>query len=128
MSSDPDDFLIVPEAAAELRMAKRTLDNHRWKGTGPKFRRHGGRIVYRRGDLLAWSEERAARMATGKKSSRTSSPGHTGSNGPRAAGTRLDKRKRTKAAVESQPKHTNWSLRVDKANAIKGPTGGHPTP
>jgi predicted DNA-binding transcriptional regulator AlpA len=128
MSSDPDDFLIVPEAAAELRMAKRTLDNHRWRGTGPKFRRHGGRIVYRRGDLLAWSEERAARMAAGKKSSRASSSERTDSSGPRAARTRLDKRKRPKTAVESQPKHTNRSLRADKANAIKGSTGGHPTP
>ena len=128
MSSDPDDFLIIPEAAAELRMAKRTLDNHRWKGTGPKFRRHGGRIVYRRGDLLAWSEERAARMAAGKKSSDGPSSSRTDSNGLRPTGTRLDKRKRTKAAVESQPKHTNWSLRVDKTNAIKGPNGGHPTP
>ena len=27
MPGDPDDFLTVPEAAAELRMAKRTLDS-----------------------------------------------------------------------------------------------------
>ena len=63
-----DDFLIASEAAAKLRIAKRTLDNHRWKGTGPKFRRHGGRIVYRHSDLLAWSEERAARLAAQKPS------------------------------------------------------------
>lgn len=41
MSGDPDGFLIVPEAAAELRMAKRTLDNHRRKGAGLKSRPHG---------------------------------------------------------------------------------------
>lgn len=128
MSSDPDDFLIVPEAAAELRMAKRTLDNHRWKGTGPKFRRHGGRIVYRRGDLLAWSEERAARMAAGEKNNRTSSSGRTGNSVPRPAGTRLDKRKRPKTAVESQRKHPDWALHADKTSPVKGPTGGHPTP
>lgn len=128
MSSDPDDFLIVPEAAAELRMAKRTLDNHRWKGTGPKFRRHGGRIVYRRGDLLAWSEERAARMAAGKTNRLTSSPGRTGSSGTRPAGTRLDKRKRPKTSVEPQPKHPNWPLHADKTGPVKGPTGGHPAP
>ena len=68
-----DDFLIASEAAAKLRMAKRTLDNHRWKGTGPKFRRHGGRIVYRHSDLLTWSEERAARLA-GPKSPHVGNP------------------------------------------------------
>jgi hypothetical protein len=33
----------------------------RWKGTGPVFRRHGGRIVYQRDELLAWSAERKAK-------------------------------------------------------------------
>jgi hypothetical protein len=47
-------FLIVAEAAEALRMAKRTLDNHRCKGTGPKFRRHGGRIVYRHECSASW--------------------------------------------------------------------------
>jgi hypothetical protein len=61
-----NDFLISAEAADLMRMAKRTLDNHRSKGTGPKFRRHGGRIVYRRCDLLDWSEQRAARNAAQK--------------------------------------------------------------
>ncbi len=56
-----NNFLIAVEAAAVLRMSKRTLDTHRCKGTGPKFRRHGGRIVYRLGDILEWSEHRAAR-------------------------------------------------------------------
>lgn len=127
MSGDPDDFLIVPEAAAELRMAKRTLDNHRWKGTGPRFRRHGGRIVYRRGDLLAWSEERAARMAEEKTKRRASLPGRTSSSSPRPAGARL-RRKRPKTAVESQPKHPDWPLHADKTRPVKGSTGGHPTP
>ena len=35
-----------------------TLDNLRWIGTGPKFRKHGGRIVYHIDDLEAWSEKR----------------------------------------------------------------------
>jgi hypothetical protein len=62
MSNDAEsNFLIAAEAAAVLRMAKRTLDTHRCKGTGPKFRRHGGRIVYRLCDVLEWSENRAAR-------------------------------------------------------------------
>jgi hypothetical protein len=55
------DFLTIAEAAHLLRVHRRTLDNMRWKGTGPIFRRHGGRIVYQRDELLAWSAERKAK-------------------------------------------------------------------
>ncbi len=55
------DFLTIVEAAELLRVHRRTLDNMRWKGTGPTFRRHGGRIVYQRAELLAWSADRKAR-------------------------------------------------------------------
>jgi hypothetical protein len=47
-------FLTVDEAAAYLRLKKRTLDNMRWMGTGPKFRKHGGRIYYE-DELREWS-------------------------------------------------------------------------
>lgn len=49
-------FLTVAEAAAYLRLRKRTLDNMRWMGTGPKFRKHGGRILYHKDDLTEWSK------------------------------------------------------------------------
>jgi len=48
-------FLTVEEAAIFLRLKKRTLDNMRWMGTGPKFRKHGGRIYYHRDELQEWS-------------------------------------------------------------------------
>jgi hypothetical protein len=48
-------FLSVEEAALWLRLKKRTLDNMRWMGTGPKFRKHGGRIYYHVDDLKEWS-------------------------------------------------------------------------
>jgi hypothetical protein len=48
-------FLAVDEAAKYLRLKKRTLDNMRWMGTGPKFRKHGGRIFYELGELKEWS-------------------------------------------------------------------------
>ena len=110
MSGDPDDFLIVPEAAAELRMAKRTLDNHRWKGTGPKFRRHGGRIVYRRGDLLAWSEERAARMAARKKNNDRTPSAPVVRNGHCPPGSGLAQSERPEALLERHRKHSNWPI------------------
>jgi len=48
-------FLTVTEAAAYLRLKKRTLDNMRWMGTGPRFRKHGGRIYYHLDELKEWS-------------------------------------------------------------------------
>jgi hypothetical protein len=56
-------FLTIDEAADLLRVRRRTLDNLRWHGEGPSFRRHGGRIVYHRDEILAWSEQRRARLA-----------------------------------------------------------------
>ncbi len=48
-------FLTVDEAATYLRLKKRTLDNMRWMGTGPKYRKHGGRIYYHADELKEWS-------------------------------------------------------------------------
>ena len=65
-ASSAADFLTIAEAAELLRVHRRTLDNMRWRGTGPAFRRHGGRIVYQRDELLAWSAERKARNTRGQ--------------------------------------------------------------
>ena len=48
-------FLNVREASDFLRLKKRTLDNMRWMGTGPSFRKHGGRIYYHIDELKEWS-------------------------------------------------------------------------
>jgi hypothetical protein len=56
-------FLTVKEAAHFLRLKPRTLDDMRGKPTGPKFRKHGGRIVYHIDDLIEWSE-RSRRRST----------------------------------------------------------------
>lgn len=50
-------FLTVEEAAHYLRLKKRTLDNMRWMGTGPKLRKHGGRIYYRLDEISKWSDD-----------------------------------------------------------------------
>ena len=52
-------FLETGQAADYLRLKKRTLDNMRWRGEGPRYRKHGGRICYHIDDLRAWSRERS---------------------------------------------------------------------
>jgi len=58
MSDTPSPIMTTPEAANYLRLAVRTLEDLRLRGTGPKFARLGnGRAVrYRREDLDAWVE------------------------------------------------------------------------
>lgn len=58
-------FLNVKEAAEYLRLKKRTLDNMRWQGVGPRFRKHGGRVVYHLEDLKDWSETARRRSSSG---------------------------------------------------------------
>ena len=55
-------FLTIPETAVLMRVKPRTLDNLRWRREGPPYRRHGGRILYHRDEVLEWSEQRRARI------------------------------------------------------------------
>ena len=50
-------FLKTPDAAVHLGLSARTLEKHRCFGTGPVFRKLGGRIVYAIEDLDAWAEQ-----------------------------------------------------------------------
>jgi len=52
----PPRFLRTPEAARFLGLSGRTLEKHRYFGTGPTYRRLGGRVVYAVEDLLAWAK------------------------------------------------------------------------
>jgi len=58
-------YLDTIEAAAYLRLKRRTMDNMRWLGTGPKYRKHGGRICYHIDELEAWSQSREYRSTSG---------------------------------------------------------------
>ncbi len=49
-------FLRTPDAAVHLGLSARTLEKHRCFGTGPVYRKLGGRIVYAVTDLDAWAE------------------------------------------------------------------------
>ena len=52
-------FVRTHDAAAFLGLSGRTLEKHRCTGTGPVFRKCGGRVVYAIEDLEAWAAERA---------------------------------------------------------------------
>lgn len=61
LADDESPFLTIDETAALLRIKRGTLDNLRWSGDGPPARRHGGRIIYHRREVLDWSERRRTR-------------------------------------------------------------------
>ena len=63
----PPRYLRTPEAASFLGLSDRTLEKHRTYGTGPAYRKLGGRVVYSLEDLQAWANR-------GTKTS-TSDPG-----------------------------------------------------
>jgi len=51
-------YLTAEEAAEYLRLEARTINNMRWRGEGPNFRKHGGKVIYHRDDLDEWSQGR----------------------------------------------------------------------
>lgn len=55
----PPRFLRTPEAARFLGLSGRTLEKHRTYGTGPAYRKLGGRVVYSVDDLQTWANRGA---------------------------------------------------------------------
>jgi predicted DNA-binding transcriptional regulator AlpA len=56
-------YLRTPEAARFLGLSARTLEKHRTYGTGPVYRKLGGRVVYELDDLRTWAN-RGTRHST----------------------------------------------------------------
>ena len=110
MTDDIDDpFLTIDEAAQLLRVSRRTLDNYRSGKRGPPYRRHGGRIVYRLSDLLAWSEQRRARYPTCDKD-HEAPPAHAGAPRNRVARGPVPQGRRPGPPLERQPQRPDRSL------------------
>lgn len=59
----PPRYLRTPEAARLLGLSGRTLEKHRTYGTGPAYRKLGGRVVYSVDELQAWAN-RGAKQST----------------------------------------------------------------
>ena len=71
----PPRFLRTPEAARFLGLSGRTLEKHRTYGTGPVYRKVGGRVLYAIRDLEAWTET-GARTCTRDRDAGTVFPPH----------------------------------------------------
>ena len=63
-SSLPARLLRTAEAGRFLGLSGRTLEKHRTFGTGPTYRKIGGRVVYAIDDLQAWADRGAQTSTT----------------------------------------------------------------
>jgi predicted DNA-binding transcriptional regulator AlpA len=52
------------EAARLLGLSPRTLEKYRCHGSGPTFRKLGGRVVYALDDLETWADQAACRSTS----------------------------------------------------------------
>lgn len=86
----PPRYLRTPEAARFLGLSDRTLEKHRTYGTGPLYRKLGGRVVYSVEDLQSWanrgvvtstSDPRAKNILPAKR--QNASPARPGGRFPR---------------------------------------------
>jgi predicted DNA-binding transcriptional regulator AlpA len=65
MTTQPAHRLLrTPDAAILLGLSARTLEKHRCYGTGPAYRKLGGRVVYAVEDLLAWADQGVRRSTS----------------------------------------------------------------
>ena len=60
----PPRYLRTKEAAQFLSLSARTLEKHRTYGTGPAYRKLGGRVVYAVDDLTAWADSGSVRSTS----------------------------------------------------------------
>lgn len=60
----PSPNLKTEEAAKYLNVQPATLEQHRWRGTGPRFVKIGRSVRYRMADLEAFLEERVFSSTT----------------------------------------------------------------
>lgn len=64
----PTRYLRTSEAGRFLGLSGRTLEKHRTYGTGPTYRKIGGRVVYAVRDLQDWAD-RGAQSSTSDSAS-----------------------------------------------------------
>ena len=74
----PPRYLRTHEAALFLGLSPRTLEKHRTYGTGPVYRKLGGRVVYAIVDLQQWADSGTVSSTSdlNSKTVRPASPQH----------------------------------------------------
>ena len=73
----PPRFLRTKEAAEFLSLSARTLEKHRTYGTGPAYRKLGGRVVYAIDDLESWADRGAVTSTSDPRGSVLPAKRHT---------------------------------------------------
>ena len=82
-------YVRTQEAARLLDLSARTLEKYRSHGTGPTFRKLGGRVVYLISDLETWADHAACqstsdpRYAELRIAGRLKTPGQGGAHDAR---------------------------------------------
>lgn len=78
--SMPVRFLRTSEAGRFLGLSGRTLEKHRTYGTGPTYRKIGGRVVYAVADLQTWADRgvKSSTSDTGADCVHPARPRHLG--------------------------------------------------
>ena len=76
----PPRYLRTREAAMFLGLSPRTLEKHRTYGTGPIYRKLGGRVVYAPRDLQQWADSGpgSSKALPNSKTVRPDAPQHQG--------------------------------------------------
>jgi len=80
----PPRFLRTKEAAEFLSLSARTLEKHRTYGTGPAYRKLGGRVVYAIDDLESWADRGAVTSTSDPRGSVLPAKRHPLPTGPNA--------------------------------------------
>jgi predicted DNA-binding transcriptional regulator AlpA len=57
-------YLRTHDAGLYLGLSGRTLEKHRSCGTGPRYKKIGGRVIYAVSDLEAWADQGARTSTT----------------------------------------------------------------
>lgn len=70
-------YVRTHEAARLLSLSARTLEKYRCHGTGPTFRKLGGRVVYAIADLEAWANQLACHSTSDPRYAEARQAGRT---------------------------------------------------
>jgi predicted DNA-binding transcriptional regulator AlpA len=73
-------YVRTHEAARLLGISPRTLEKYRCHGSGPTFRKLGGRVVYAIDDLEAWADQAACRSTSDPHYDKARAAGRTNAN------------------------------------------------